>query len=100
VVAAAVAVGILFAVVVEYRSPTVRAIAAVVMVAQLLVGLAGFAFHLRGNLLSPMERITDKFVFGSPIFAPLLFANIAILGLMGLWALGRAVAREAEPDMG
>jgi hypothetical protein len=98
VVAAAVAVGILFAVVVEYRSPTLRAIAAVVMVGQMLVGLAGFAFHLRGNLLSPIERLADKFIFGSPVFAPLLFANLAVLGLIGLWALGRALAREAGRD--
>jgi hypothetical protein len=93
VVAAAVAVGLLVGAVVEYRSPTVRNLAAIAMVVQAIVGLAGFAFHLRGNLLSPMERFADKFVFGSPVFAPLLFTNIAVLGLIGLWALGRALAR-------
>lgn len=96
VVSAAVAVGTLIGVLAEPRSATMRGIAVVVMIAQVFVGIVGFAFHVRGNLLSPMEQFLDKFVYGAPVFAPLLFADIAILGLLGIWALNRALAREAN----
>lgn len=97
VVASAVAVGTLIGLLAEPRSATMRGLTVVVMISQIFVGLVGFVFHLRGNLLSPMERLLDKFVFGSPVFAPLLLADIAILGLLGVWALTRALSREANP---
>ncbi len=29
----------------------------------------------------------ENFVYGAPVFAPLLFANLAILATIGLWEL-------------
>ena len=37
--------------------------------------------------MSPAESIRDNFIYGAPVFAPLLFANLAILALIGLWEM-------------
>ncbi len=59
----------------------------VVLLAQSLVGVLGFWFHLRANLLEPGRGLFDKFVNGAPPLAPLLFPNLAGLAFLGLWAL-------------
>ncbi len=55
-----------------------------VMVLQIAVGTAGFALHLIANLQTE-TNIWESFVYGAPLFAPLLFANLALLALIGLW---------------
>jgi hypothetical protein len=40
-----------------------------------------------GVLVAPFGQ---RFVFGAPAFAPLLFADLAILAALGLWAQSRA----------
>lgn len=90
VIAAAAAVGVLTAVLVVYDDRGLRLLALWVMAAQVIVGMLGFAYHVRANLLRPAGSLWDKFVFGAPAFAPLLFANLAALALIGLGALGWA----------
>ena len=86
VVAAAYAIAFLL---VQVLSPRDRLLAwscLGVMAAQLLVGVAGFVLHAGANIggtSSPWEN----FVYGAPVFAPLLFANLAILAAIGLWEL-------------
>lgn len=58
-----------------------------VMMGQILVGVLGFWFHLRFNLVSPGHTLLDKLVNGAPPMAPLLFPNLAALAMLGLWAL-------------
>jgi len=58
-----------------------------IMALQVLIGAAGFALHLRANLLRPAPNVLERFLYGAPIFAPLLFANLAILAGIGLWQL-------------
>jgi hypothetical protein len=58
-----------------------------VMLAQALVGVLGFWFHLRANLVEPGHSLFDKLVNGAPPMAPLLFPNLVALGWIGLWAL-------------
>jgi hypothetical protein len=94
VVSAAAAVGALTAVLVVYDDRGLRLLTLWVMAAQVVVGALGFAYHVRANLLKPAGTLWDKFVFGAPAFAPLLFANLAALAVIGLVALGWA-AREA-----
>jgi len=70
------------------------------MVVQVLVGFAGFGLHLAANFAPmPVEvSMADRFVFGAPAFAPLLFVNLAFLAGIGLWAAAspaRLPAREA-----
>jgi len=59
----------------------------VVMLGQAFVGVMGFWFHMRANLVEPGSGIFDKLVNGAPPMAPLLFPNLVGLALIGLWAL-------------
>ena len=58
-----------------------------VMLGQAFVGVLGFWFHMRANLVEPGHDIFDKLVNGAPPMAPLLFPNLVGLALIGLWAL-------------
>jgi hypothetical protein len=64
----------------------------VVLGAQAVVGVVGFVLHALADLGRPSPSLVDRFVFGAPAFAPLLFADLALLGALGLWAW-----RAAEP---
>jgi hypothetical protein len=56
---------------------------------EIVVALVGWGFHLRAIALSPMNNWWERIVFSAPVFAPLLFANLAILALIGLVTLSR-----------
>lgn len=90
VVAAAVACAFLLMLVIRPHDRVLWRWTAWVMAAQLLVGAIGFALHLRANLVRPAANLLDRFLYGAPIFAPLLFANLAILAGIGMAALRRA----------
>lgn len=96
VIGAAVAFGFLTAVVVEPGNRPLRLLAAAVMLIQMAIGAVGFGLHVYANLTRPTATLWSSFIYGAPAFAPLLFDDLAILGLLGLWALGvnRAVAEE------
>lgn len=59
----------------------------IVMMAQALVGVLGFWFHLQANLVEPGGSLWDRLVNGAPPMAPLLFPNLVGLACIGLWAL-------------
>jgi hypothetical protein len=59
----------------------------IVMVAQALVGVLGFWFHIEANLVAPGYSLFDRLVNGAPPMAPLLFPNLVGLALIGIWAL-------------
>jgi hypothetical protein len=61
-----------------------------VVVLQIVTGVAGFALHVVANLRAEGTDLWQKFVFGAPAFAPLLFANLALLAAIGLWPMWRA----------
>jgi hypothetical protein len=66
-----------------------------VMAVEAAVGAAGFLFHLGGNLGNPGRTLWDRFLYGAPIFAPLLFADLAVLASI---AIGATLARNrVEP---
>lgn len=56
-----------------------------IMIAEILVGLLGAGLHVYANFTLPSGEFWDRIVFGAPVFAPLLFANLGLLGLIGLW---------------
>jgi hypothetical protein len=58
-----------------------------VMLIQALVGILGFWFHMRANLVEPGYSLFDRLVNGAPPMAPLLFPNLVGLALIGMWAL-------------
>jgi hypothetical protein len=54
------------------------------------VGGLGFYYHLASNLHGVSSQMADNFLYGSPVFAPLLFPNLALLGGIGIWdVMGR-----------
>ena len=61
----------------------------VILIINGIVGLLGFYLHLTGDLQSAELSIRDKFIYGAPVFAPLLFVDLALLGMLGLWQLAR-----------
>lgn len=56
-----------------------------VMVAQVLVGLTGTGLHFQAILEGPSTSWLDNAIHTAPLFAPLLFVDLAILGAIGLW---------------
>ncbi len=87
VAASALAVGSLSSIIfVDRRVPALKA-GALVMLAQIAVGILGWYYHFCGIRNSNMDSVWDKVVYGAPVFAPLLFANLALLALIGLWSL-------------
>lgn len=87
VVASAVAIGFLA---MPLLMPVTRLfidLCAALLVLEAAVGLWGFALHTMGNLRGPSLRPFDKFIYGAPPMAPLLFPNLMVLGIIGLWQL-------------
>jgi hypothetical protein len=64
-------------------------VCAAVLGAQMIVGIAGFALHARADLAYP-GTLLERALAGAPPMAPLLFPNLALLGLIGLVALDAA----------
>ena len=87
------AIGIGFLVTATLVQPSRRFIqwCAGVMLAEMVIAIVGFVLHAAANLHGPSASMVDNFVFGAPVFAPLLFANLALLALIGLWALSRRI---------
>ena len=57
------------------------------LVAQVAVGVTGFAIHAAANVYGPSAKLLQNFIDGAPPFAPLLFANLAALAGMALWVM-------------
>ena len=56
------------------------------MVLEAAVGLLGFWYHLDADLHGSAASPWDNFVYGTPVLAPMLFPNLALLAFIGLWA--------------
>jgi hypothetical protein len=68
-----------------------------VMALQVLVGLLGAGLHIGAILKGPSSSMLDNAIHTAPLFAPMLFADLAILGALGLWC--RWSLLDAEPQM-
>jgi hypothetical protein len=87
VISSAFAVGFLMVPLISRVTRRYLDLCLLVMVAQALVGVLGFWFHLRANLVEPGHTLFDKLVNGAPPMAPLLFPNLVALAWIGMWAL-------------
>ncbi|HVU64379.1 MAG TPA: hypothetical protein VHC70_10405 [Phycisphaerales bacterium] len=96
VVMGAFGAGFLFAPFVSRVGRRELALCAGVMVAGMCVGGLGLFFHLSADVRMPNTPVMDRLVFGAPVFAPLLFVDMGVLALIGLWALDRSIRRQAE----
>jgi hypothetical protein len=54
------------------------------MLLLILVGVVGWVFHVRGDLTAGGAILVERFLRGAPFLAPLLFANMGLLGLVVL----------------
>lgn len=68
-----------------------------VMGVQAVVGAAGFGLHLWASLHGAGTSTLNKIIYGAPIFAPLLFANLALLAALGLIDMIGKLQHEGEP---
>jgi hypothetical protein len=57
------------------------------MLLQAVVGVVGFALHLYADIYGVGPTLFDRIVYGAPIFAPMLFPDMALLTLIGLRVL-------------
>ncbi len=67
-----------------------------ILALQAVVGVLGFVLHVNADLHGISQRLYENFVHGAPIFAPLLFTDLFLLGLIGVaeaW-----MPAEALPD--
>ncbi|MDB4997402.1 MAG: hypothetical protein JWM74_4834 [Myxococcaceae bacterium] len=85
VAAAAFAIGFLIVALARPEALPLR-LTVGVMAIEIVVGLTGFALHVVANLARPATTALDRFVFGAPAFAPMLFADLALLAAIGLWS--------------
>ena len=99
IIASAFAVGFLIVPLVQRVGPGFTLLCWLMLAAQALVGVAGFALHLHADLVADGGSLFQRVVYGAPVFAPLLFPNLALLAGIGLWVLNRpdpAGARNCE----
>lgn len=87
VVSAALAAGFLVAVVIAPTDRMVQRWTWAILGLQVLVGILGFALHAWGDYWRPGASLWERVLYGAPIFAPLLFADLAVLAALGLWAI-------------
>ena len=64
------------------------------MVLQIPIGLLGLYFHVVWNMDRPMETWQVDFLYGAPVFVPLLFPNRALLEMLGIRPLLSGSVRE------
>lgn len=101
VVSAAIAIGNLTTVTFVDSSRASLRFSVRVMLAQILVGVLGAYYHLQAISASHMDSLWERVVYSAPIFAPLLFANLAILAMLGLWSLWQqSVGDESQHGSG
>jgi hypothetical protein len=96
VVASAWAVSSLCAVLAVPGDRPLLRLAAAILAAQVAVGLLGAYLHLTANLRMPAESLRDRLLYGAPLFAPLLFADLAMLAGLALWGVARDQAGEVH----
>ena len=89
----AIAFGFLMTALLQPIHPPFLKVCVVILIINGLAGLLGFFLHLLVDLRSAELSIRDKFIYGAPVFAPLLFVDLALLGMLGIWNLAGKVQK-------
>jgi hypothetical protein len=100
VISSALAVGFLVIPLLQTVSRRFLDLCLLVLLVQASVGILGFWFHLHANLFVPGHSLLDKFIYGAPPMAPLLFPNLVGLSLIGLWTLLPHLPEEGATYLG
>lgn len=87
VAASAIAVGFLAVPLVMRVARPYIDLCAAILVLESGVGIWGFLLHAMANLRGPSVHAFDNFIYGAPPMAPLLFPNLMVLGIIGLWQM-------------
>lgn len=89
VVVSALAVGHLGAVLLHRATHQVLLVGYAVLILQVFTGLAGLGFHVAPLWTADALQagLWDALRYGPPVFAPLLFVDLAVLAALGLWDL-------------
>jgi hypothetical protein len=95
VVSSALAIGFLLVPFVTRISLPYLKLCAAVLMLQAIVGLVGFTLHAASVFRQPGTTWFDRVLSGAPPMAPLLFPNLVILGLVGLWVMRDHVTSES-----
>ena len=61
-----------------------------VMALSVLVGLAGFGFHIAGDLAGTESIVWARLLYRNPVLGPLLFCDLALLGALSILPEGRS----------
>jgi hypothetical protein len=71
-----------------------------VLALSVLVGIAGFAFHLLGDLAGSETVVWARILYRAPLLGPLLFCNLALLGgLSMLPDSGHTIKESVRSDL-
>ena len=70
--------------VIEYPTRTDLTTYTVAMTILVVAGVVGALLHVNTNLVGQGVIVAERFIRGSPLLAPLLFANVGLLGLIVL----------------
>ena len=96
VFASALAVGFLGVALVEQHRSFLR-ISVAVLALQIVIGFGGFYFHLIADINGLSSSLFENFVHGAPVFAPLLFVDLVLLAMIGLWDMLSDHDRQTGP---
>lgn len=99
VFAAALAVGFLLTALLRPLTDGFVRACWLVLAVQVATGLAGFGLHVWTDLHGPTHHVTLDFLYGAPAFAPMLFADLAVLAGIALGKLPvvQPAAADATP---
>ena len=56
----------------------------VAMILLILIGVVGFVLHIEFDLTTQYVIVPERFLRGAPFLAPMLFANMGLVGLIAL----------------
>lgn len=95
VVASAIAIGFLTVPLLMRVTRRYIDLCATILLLEAGIGLWGFVLHATANLRGPSVHAFDNFIYGAPPMAPLLFPNLMVLGIIGLWQMrGEVIGNE------
>lgn len=83
VFSSALAIGFLGVAMWDFGRPFQR-LSGAILVVQAVVGVLGFLLHLGADVNGLSASAFQNFVYGAPLFAPLLFTDLFLLGAIGL----------------
>jgi len=84
VISSAIAVGVFFPLFIYKPTKNLLLGCNIALVLQFIIGIMGFILHFEANINATGTNIGENFIYGAPIFAPLLFINLSILLLFPL----------------